>query len=271
MLIPLWGELAIRWYGLSYLAGFLAAYLILNHWGKQGTFALQGEKLQNLIVAIIIGVMLGGRIGHILFYDLDSFLARPVMIVEVWKGGMASHGGMIGLTLAALWFARRNRVPFLHLTDHLATVGTLGILFGRIANFINGELWGRITTVRWGVVFPQEAGLDPVAPQTRSHALWLIEQGYLHPRHPSQLYEALLEGLLLFVALVLIRRTAWGKVNGRLSAMFLILYAAGRFAVEFVREPEIVHFGWLTQGQLLSLLLVIPAVIVLVRVRNNRA
>ncbi|HMO04436.1 MAG TPA: prolipoprotein diacylglyceryl transferase [Kiritimatiellia bacterium] len=263
VLLPVWGNLAVRWYGLSYVAGFVVAYLLLNRWGRQGRFALHGEALQSFLVTIVVGVMVGGRLGYVLFYDFDQFLADPLVLFRLWEGGMASHGGMIGLALAAWYSARRLRIPFLHLTDGLACAAPIGLCFGRLANFINGELWGRISTVPWAVIFPQEAGLfhgdDPAGEQTRD----LIARGILSPRHPSQLYQAALEGLALFVILLLVRRTAWGRVNGRCSAVFLLGYALFRFTAEFFREPEITHFGWLSQGQLLSLIILLPTAAVL--------
>ncbi len=257
------GPLAIRWYGLAYVGGFLAAYWMLMRWARANAISLSVESVQEVVFYALIGALVGGRLGYVLFYDFPAWRAEPLLIFQVWKGGMASHGGMVGFALAMYFYARCAGIPFLHLTDSLACVAPVGLFLGRVANFINGELWGRATTVRWAVVFPQEAGLYPPMPGLRAEAAELVRAGLLHPRHPSQLYEAALEGLLLLAILLYARRTAWARVHGRLSALFLLVYAPARFVVEFVREPEIVHFGWMTQGQLLSLLLVIPAVIVL--------
>ncbi len=262
VLFHVWGPIAIRWYGLSYVVGFVAAFLILNHWAKRGWYRVQGEELRTLIVCVAIGVMLGARVGFIILYNFQQWMADPLLILQVWRGGMSSHGGMLGLVLAVYLYSRSRRVPFLHLMDGLACVGPVGIFFGRLANFINGELWGRVTSVRWAVIFPQEAGLSPPQPSLREEAIRLFEAGYLHPRHPSQLYAAVVEGLLVLGVMLALRRTEWAKTDGRLCVAFLLAYAAGRTFVEFFREPEIVHFGWLTQGQLLSLLMIIPAVLV---------
>lgn len=260
VLVRVWGPIAVRWYGLSYVAGFVAGFLLLNHWAKQGAYRVAGEQLQAMIFYAVIGVMLGGRLGFILLYDFPQWLEEPSLIFKIWRGGMSSHGGMIGLAVAMYCFARSRGVPLLHITDGLVCAGPIGIFFGRIANFINGELWGRVTSVRWAVIFPQEAGLFPPQPGFREEAIRLYQAGYLQPRHPSQLYAAAVEGLLLFGVMLALRGTARAnKADGYLSAAFLLLYGIGRFAVELFREPEIVHFGWLTQGQLLSLLMVVAA------------
>jgi len=270
ILLPVWGNLAVRWYGLAYIAGFLLAFLLLNRWGKRGLFALQGEALQSFMVTIVIGVMIGGRVGYVLLYDLHEFLKNPLVLIRLWEGGMASHGGMIGLAVAAWYYGRKNKIPLLHLTDGLVVVAPAGLMFGRIANFINGELWGRVTQVRWAVIFPQEAGIFYGEDPSRTMIYNLIERGVLLPRHPSQLYQAALEGLVLLLIMLAVRRTTWARINGRCTAVFLITYAVFRFASEFFREPEIVHFGWISQGQLLSLVLLIPTGVVLLIKASNQ-
>lgn len=262
VLVQVWGPIAVRWYGLSYVAGFVVAFLLLNRWARQGSFRVAAEELQTLIFYCVIGVMLGGRLGFVILYDFAQWRVEPLLLFQVWRGGMSSHGGLIGLAVAVWLFGRARRVPFLHITDALVCAGPIGIFFGRLANFINGELWGRVTTVPWAVIFPQEAGLYPPRPGLREEAIRLFEIGHLHARHPSQLYAAAVEGLLLFGLMLLLRRTTWARVDGRLSAAFLVAYAAGRITVECFREPEIVYMGWLTQGQLLSLLMLVPAVVI---------
>jgi phosphatidylglycerol:prolipoprotein diacylglycerol transferase len=250
----LWGPLAVRWYGLAYLAGFLGGYLILLRLSRRGEFAVPPDELSNFIVHIAIyGVFLGGRLGYVLFYAWSTFIHDPLFLFRVWEGGMASHGGIIGVILVILWTARKKKTSFWNLTDGLALVAPVGLFFGRIANFINGELWGRPTDVPWAVIFPQAEDLAPV------------------PRHPSQLYEAFGEGLLLFTALWFIRRTAWGKRGGALSAAFLIIYAAARIASEFFREPDsTIYFGWLTKGQLYSAVMVAGAVVIIAKKHLGR-
>jgi phosphatidylglycerol:prolipoprotein diacylglycerol transferase len=234
---------------MAYLLGFLGGYLILLRMSKRGEFAVPPQELGNFIVYVAIyGVFLGGRLGYVLFYAWDVFIHDPLFLFRVWEGGMASHGGILGVILVVLWTAWKKKIPFWNVTDCLALVAPIGLFFGRIANFINGELWGRPTEVPWGVVFPK---IQDPAPT---------------PRHPSQLYEAFGEGLLLFIALWLIRRTVWGKRDGSLSAAFLGIYAVVRIAGEFFREPDsTIYFGWITKGQLYSSFMILAAIIILWR------
>ncbi|MFA5688808.1 MAG: prolipoprotein diacylglyceryl transferase [Kiritimatiellales bacterium] len=243
VIFHIWGPMALRWYGLAYLLGFIGGWLILRHLSKRGEFAVPEKEIGSFIVSIaIFGVFLGGRLGYVLLYALDELLADPLFLLRVWEGGMASHGGMLGVLLVALWYAKKYRAPFLNITDGLAFAAPIGLFFGRIANFINGELWGRPATVPWAVIFPQAGDPVPV------------------PRHPSQLYEACGEGLFLFITLALIRKTARGRCSGAASAMFLILYAVARITAEFFREPDsTVYFGWLTKGQLYSAIMILIA------------
>ncbi len=260
VLVHVWGPIAVRWYGLSYVAGFVAGYLLLRHWAMRGWFRIKAEDVQSLIFHAVIGVMVGGRFGYVLLYDFAQWREEPWLLFQVWRGGMSSHGGMVGLAAAVYGFARSRAVPFLHVADALVCAGPIGLFFGRLANFINGELWGRVASVRWAIIFPQEAGLYPPQPALREQAIRLYEAGVLHPRHPAQLYAAVMEGLLLFGVMLSLRRTRWAaQADGRLLAVSIVIYAAGRIAVEFFREPEIVYMGRLTQGQLLSLLMIIPA------------
>jgi phosphatidylglycerol---prolipoprotein diacylglyceryl transferase len=252
VIFHLWGPLAVRWYGMAYLAGFLGGYLLLLRLSKRGEFAVPPDELSSFIVHVAIyGVFLGGRLGYVLFYAGDTFIHDPLFLFRVWDGGMASHGGILGVILVTLWTARKKKISFWNLIDGLALVAPIGLFFGRIANFINGELWGRPTDVPWAVIFPQ-AG-DPVPT----------------PRHPSQLYEAFGEGLLLFAALWLIRRTTRGQHEGAISAAFLLIYAAARIAGECFREPDsTVYFGWLTKGQLYSGFMVIGAIAIIASKRQ---
>ena len=245
----LWGPLAVRWYGLAYLAGFLGGYWLLLRMSKRGEFAVPADELSNFIVHIAIyGVFLGGRLGYVLFYAWDTFIHDPLFLFRVWEGGMASHGGILGVIGVTLWTAWKKKISFWNLIDGLALVAPIGLFFGRIANFINGELWGRPTDVAWAVIFPQAEDLTPT------------------PRHPSQLYEAFGEGMILFIALWLIRRTAWGKREGVISTAFLLIYAAARIASECVREPDSsIYFGWITKGQLYSSFMILAAIIILWR------
>ncbi|MCU0858525.1 MAG: prolipoprotein diacylglyceryl transferase [Pontiellaceae bacterium] len=244
-----WGPLAVRWYGISYLLGFLGAYLLLTRMSKRGEFVLPPKEVSTFILHIALyGVFLGGRLGYVLLYAWNTFIRDPLFALRVWEGGMASHGGMVGVILVMLWIARKQKISFWNLTDGLALAAPIGLFCGRIANFINGELWGRPTTIAWAVVFPQARDLTPT------------------PRHPSQIYEALGEGLFLFILLQLIRRTTRGKREGVTSAAFLILYAIARIAGECFREPDsTVYFGGVTKGQLYSFFMIIGGIIILAR------
>jgi phosphatidylglycerol:prolipoprotein diacylglycerol transferase len=264
IILDLPGELAVRWYGISYLLGFIASILLLRNWSKRGEFEVPAEETSNFVVMLaFFGVFLGGRLGYVLLYGFDSFLKDPLYAFKVWEGGMASHGGLVGVILFILWYAKKHKHSFWNLTDNMACTASLGFAFGRLANFINGELWGRVTQVKWGVIFPQEQRLNygqydlPMIEK-------MVEAGELLPRHPSQLYQACAEGFLVFGIMLLLRRTAWGKRPGILSASFLALYALARIVMEFFREPDNGAFfiGWFTKGQLYSVLMIVGAAVI---------
>ncbi len=230
------GPLAIHWYGLMYLAGFGLAWL-LGRWRIQhhpSPAGLTLRDLEDIIFYGVLGVVLGGRLGYVLFYKFDDYLAHPLSIFEVWQGGMSFHGGLIGVTLAMLFFARRRGQPLLAIGDFIAPLIPLGLAAGRLGNFINGELWGRPTDLPWGMVFPG------------------AHDGT--PRHPSQLYEMGLEGFALFTLMWWFARKP--RPTGQVSAVFLMGYGLFRFLVEFTREPDDflgLLAGGLSMGQLLSL------------------
>jgi phosphatidylglycerol:prolipoprotein diacylglycerol transferase len=245
-LIRFSGNFGIRYYGIAYVLGFLAAAWLLGRYARAGRSLLPSAKVADFMVAAVLGVVLGGRIGHYILYDgWRSFGSDPLAILRVWDGGMSSHGGFIGVVIAVAWFARRERIPFLHLCDLVASTAPAGLFFGRIANFINGELWGRVTTVPWAVIFPRSA--------EEGTPLALIP-----PRHPSQLYEAALEGLLLFV-LAQARFWRTGVVRerpGRLAGEFLVAYAVVRVAGEAFREPDASLIMGLSRGTFYSIFMV---------------
>ncbi len=257
IVLEIGGPLAIRWYGLSYLLGFVASILLLRHWSKRGEFEVPQSEVSNFVVLLaFFGVFMGGRLGYVFFYSFGTFLSDPLYAFRVWEGGMASHGGFIGVILFILWYARKNKHSFWNLADNMACTTSLGLAFGRLANFVNGELWGRVTDVKWAVIFPQKLGLH-YGDYDRPFFEKLIESGQLMPRHPSQLYQAATEGFLVFGIMMLLRRTVWGKRLGALSAVYLFLYALARISMEFFREPDsTIYFGWLTKGQLYSVLMI---------------
>ncbi len=236
------GPLVIRWYSLSYIAGIILGWLyagkLIEHWQSPYT----KKNLDDFILWATAGIILGGRFGYVLFYNFADYLYSPWQIFAVWNGGMSFHGGMLGMIVAMYFFAKKQNESFLHFADIIACVAPIGLFFGRIANFINGELWGTKSNLPWAMPFPQ-AGAEP--------------------RHPSQLYEALLEGLILFFLLRFIfKRVPPLQNTGLLSGIFLAWYGFSRFLVEFVREPNKTNSGDLliydffglqfTTGQLLN-------------------
>jgi len=240
---PHWGNIGIRYYGLAFILGFLAAgFLLRLYWGS-GRSQLPSKDVPDLMVAVILGTLIGGRLGYFLLYRPEWLVADPLAILRVWEGGMASHGGMIGVTIAVFWFARSEKIPFLHLADLIASAAPAGLFFGRIANFINGELWGKPTRVPWAVIFPDSA--EPGTP--------------LLPRHPSQLYEAGLEGLLLlcFMQCRFWRSDVVRDKPGRLSGEFLLAYALLRAVGEIFREPDAGLILGLSRGTFYSTFLLV--------------
>ncbi len=232
-----WG---IRWYGFAYVLGFLTASWLLGYYFKRGRSPLNTERQFNALLILILATLAGGRLGYMLLYDLHTLLLTPWKFIQIWKGGMASHGGIAGLVLAVLYLAGKYKCSKWILADIVVTLGPPGILFGRLANFINGELWGKISTVPWAIVFPQAAP-------------------YGIPRHPSQLYEAALEGLFLVVYL----QFRFWKSNvtrnhpGQLCGEFFLLYALLRIVGEVFREPDADLILGVSRGIFYSLFMVI--------------
>ncbi|SJZ95179.1 prolipoprotein diacylglyceryl transferase [Consotaella salsifontis] len=236
------GPLALRWYGLAYVAGILLGWFYGRHLASNprlwpgGVSPITAEDIDDFILWITLGIILGGRLGSVLFYDLPRYVEDPLAIFQVWQGGMSFHGGLIGVVLAMLLFTYRKRLPLFSLIDIVAASVPFGLFFGRIANFINGELWGAPSEVPWAMVFPT---------------------GGPFPRHPSQLYEALLEGVVLFLVLRLLTHHFKALSRPRLvGSVFLGLYGCFRIFVEFFRMPDpqlgYLYGGWLTMGMVLS-------------------
>ncbi|HBA87518.1 MAG TPA: prolipoprotein diacylglyceryl transferase [Geobacter sp.] len=244
------GPLEFRWYGLMYILGFLAAYYIILTGVKRKGLPLTRDDVADLIFTAALGVILGGRLGYILFYNFSYYLSHPLKLFAVWEGGMSFHGGLTGAVLASLYYVSKHKLRFYPLADLAFLATPVGLGLGRIGNFINGELYGRVTDVPWGVVFP---GGGPL------------------PRHPSQLYEALLEGVLMFVILYTISRKV--KQEGVVVWSFVALYGLFRFMVEYVREPD-EQIGYLlgviSMGQMLSLpMLLVGSAMVVHRLRRG--
>lgn len=229
------GPLPLRWYGLAYVAGFLLGIAYFKYLcRKMKGSTLTSKHVDDYFIWVIIGVIVGGRLGYVLFYNASYYLSHPLQILQTWHGGMSFHGGVLGCVLATYLFARKKNLPLHELSDKLAAAAPIGLFFGRIANFINGELYGRPTELPWGMVFPMGGEL---------------------PRHPSQLYEATLEGLVLFILLFIVAKRA--PKPWTLTGLFLLGYGAFRFLIEYARMPD-AHlqeglFSTITMGQILCL------------------
>lgn len=234
----------VYWYGLMYLVGFLGGWSLLAWRLRVSPRGFSQDQLSDLVFLCALGAIVGGRVGYMVFYDLQMLLADPLLLFQTWKGGMSFHGGLLGV-LAALWYCSyKMKKPFFVLTDLVAPVVPIGLGAGRIGNFINGELWGQVTQLPWGMVFPN---------------------GGPYPRHPSQLYEFFLEGVVMFLVLWIYSRKP--RAVGAVSGLFALCYGVFRTLVEFVREPDAqigyLAFGWVTEGQLLSLPLILIGIVLL--------
>ncbi len=262
---------ALRWYALAYIAGLLAGWWLIVQAVKRpalwpgDTAPMQPAQVEGLLTAVVLGVILGGRLGFVLFYQPGYYLQNPAEILQIWQGGMSFHGGLIGVAVAGFLFCRMNKVPPLQVADAMSMVVAIGLGLGRLSNFINAELWGRPTDLPWGVIFPGPAAQDCPGPV----GIVATELGQMCARHPSQIYQVALEGILLgAVVMWLAWRRGWLKTPGALTGMFFTIYGLARFAVEFVRQPDAQFVGpdnpigfaialspsvGLTMGQLLSL------------------
>jgi len=245
------GPLKIHWYGIMYLIGFGTAWMLGRQRTQKPNSVITLEQLNDLIFYAALGVIIGGRVGYVLFYDLPTYFKSPTAIFKIWQGGMSFHGGFLGVLIAMAWYARKIDRKFFELTDFIAPLVPLALGAGRIGNFINGELWGRPTVLPWGMIVP---AIDEI------------------PRHPSQLYQATLEGIALFVILWLFSKKP--RPTMAVSGLFLIGYGVFRFLVEFVRTPDahigFIAFDWLTMGQILTLpMLVVGVILMQLAYRHN--
>jgi phosphatidylglycerol---prolipoprotein diacylglyceryl transferase len=236
------GPLAVHWYGLMYLFSFIGVWFLASHRAKKSNGVWTEQCVADLIFYGAMGVILGGRIGYMLFYNFSGLIEDPLSLFKIWQGGMAFHGGLLGVMVAMWLVSRKYHKTFFEITDFIAPFVPLGLAAGRIGNFINGELWGKVTTVPWAMVFPTGGPL---------------------PRHPSELYEFFLEGVLLFIILMIYSRKP--RPLMAVSALFLLLYGCFRFLIEFFRTPDIqlgyLAFGWMTMGQILSIPMIILGII----------
>lgn len=246
------GPIVIRWYALAYIVGLVVGWRMMRRLVSWSPSAATAPQVDDYLTWATLGVVIGGRLGYVLFYQFSNFLAHPMAVFAVWEGGMSFHGGFLGVAIATWWFCHRNNIPLLAFADRLAVVAPVGLFLGRLANFINGELWGRVAPpdLPWAMVFPHAGPL---------------------PRHPSQLYQAGLEGLMLFtVMMILVRVEGLRARTGLLTGVFLMDYAAARIVGEMFREPD-AFLGFLvfgsTMGQLLSLPMLVAGMILVLRAR----
>jgi phosphatidylglycerol:prolipoprotein diacylglycerol transferase len=247
------GPVKIRWYSLAYLSGILIGWWYLMKLIARPGAPMARRHIDDLVFYATLGIILGGRLGYVLLYRPEFYLKAPVQILRVWDGGMSFHGGVIGTTLAILWLARKHKLDWLRVHDYVACCAPFGLFFGRLANFVNGELWGRETRVPWAIVFP--TGGDS-------------------PRHPSQLYEAGLEGIFLFLVLwFLFWKTDARYQPGKLVGAFLLVYGLSRFLVELVRQPDqgLEHLSWgLTMGQTLTVPMILGGAWLIATAKGRR-
>jgi phosphatidylglycerol:prolipoprotein diacylglycerol transferase len=278
IIFRIYDNIGPRWYGLAYVLAFVCGYLLLRALSKMGYADLPVAKVGDFITGCaLFGVIIGGRLGYVFFYN-PRMLREPLSILRVWEGGMSSHGGMVGVLLFTLYFARRHKISWLNLGDNLVVTAPLGLFFGRCANFINGELYGRLTDVPWAMQFPKElldhsneadravavcTKIDPslttpeaiIAAVHKEPRVKEVLRAILTPRHPSQLYEAFFEGIILFAILWFVR-TQTKSPNGVLTGLFFICYAIFRIVVEYFREPDAPMIGSFTRGQFFSFFLI---------------
>lgn len=247
------GPLSVRWYGIGYVLGFAVAAFLLYRISRRWKLRIDVDAVLTIMVCVIIGVILGARLGYCIFYGNGYYLSHPLEVFAINQGGMSFHGGLIGALLSGIVAAKITTIPYLTLADLGAIAATLGIFFVRCANFINGELWGAPTDAPWGVVFGGSAGDMP--------------------RHPSQLYEGILEGLVIFAVLMLMSFKKPTLPRGSFIGVFLMLYGIFRILIEFVREPDVqlgyLAFGWVTMGQILSLPLIIAGIALLIYAKGT--
>lgn len=235
------GPFTVRWYGIAYIFGFALAAFIIWRIGRRWRLRISSESILGIMLCVIIGIIAGARLGYCIFYGNGYYFSHPLEILAFSQGGMSFHGGLIGALLSGIIATKITRIPYLTLTDIGVIAGSIGLFFGRCANFVNGELWGAPTDLPWGVVFGGAAGDMP--------------------RHPSQLYEGMLEGIVIFTVLYIMSRKLPPFPRGTFTGTFLVLYGVFRFAIEFVREPDVqlgyLAGGWLTMGMVLSIPLVL--------------
>ncbi|MCK4609149.1 MAG: prolipoprotein diacylglyceryl transferase [Gammaproteobacteria bacterium] len=238
------GPIKIYWYGVMYVLAFASAWLLATVRARKPNSGWTTQEISDLIFYCALGVIIGGRLGYMFFYDLPNFMGHPLILFKIWQGGMSFHGGLIGVMVSLGLFAHKKHLPFFSLTDFVTPLAPLGLGAGRIGNFINNELWGRVTHVPWAMIYPK---VDALA------------------RHPSELYEFFMEGVVLFI--ILWWFSAKPRPRGAVSGLFLLCYGSFRFGLEFFRQPDpqlgFIAFNWITMGQLLSIPMIIGGIMLL--------
>ena len=242
------GALDIRWYSLSYIMAFVIGSFLIKKFNKEFSNSISNKEIDNFFLWAILGVIIGGRLGYVIFYQTNIFVLDPLHIFKIWKGGMSFHGGLAGMILSIYFFCKKNKLSFFYLADLVSLVAPIGLFFGRIANFINTELYGRITDFPFAVIYPS------------------IDE---FPRHPSQLYESFFEGFLLFtILLYYFYKKKENELIGKISGLFLLLYSIFRFSIEYLREPDAhlgLFFGYFSMGQFLCVPLFIFGVLIFIK------
>ena len=242
------GFIDIRWYSVAYIFAFILGSILIKNYNKNSYNFLSDIQIDRFFIWSVVGVIIGGRLGYVLFYQINIFFLKPLYVFEIWKGGMSFHGGLIGMIFSIYFFSKKNKFKFLYLADLVSIVAPIGLFLGRISNFINTELYGRVTDFPFAIIYPQ------------------IDN---NPRHPSQLYEAFFEGIVLFVILFFYFNKEPKKYKiGNVSGLFLILYSIFRFLIEYLREPDLhlgLFFNFFTMGQILCIPLFITGLIILYR------
>lgn len=260
------GPVSLRWYGLMYLIGFIFAMWLAIYRANQPNSCWSKDDVENLLYTCFLGVCFGGRMGYVLFYNLPLFLDNPLYLFKIWDGGMSFHGGLIGVISVIIWFSRRRQYSVFQISDFIAPLVPFGLGTGRLGNFINGELWGRVTSnTPWAMLFPHSRNEDLVLLLNNPQWQLLFNQYGVLPRHPSQIYEMLLEGIVLFTILNLFIRQP--RPMGSVSGLFLICYGIFRIVVEFFRQPDIqlgLFNGIISMGQILSFPMIVAGIIIMI-------
>lgn len=258
------GVISLHWYGLMYLVGFVFALWLARRRAAKPGSNWSKDQVENLLYTCFLGVFVGGRLGYVFLYSFPHFLSDPLYLFKIWEGGMSFHGGLLGVICAMIWFARRSQRSFFQVADFIAPLVPFGLGAGRLGNFINGELWGRVADFRWAMLFPSASQADREYALTNPQWWSFYQQYHMLPRHASQLYEMVLEGIVLFIVLNLFVRRS--RPSGSVAGLFLVGYGVFRTIVEFFRQPDdqLGLFFGMSMGQLLSLPMIVAGIAMMI-------